>query len=74
MDGASKKITLKEVIFDRMNELECMMMRQDHLSDPDKVEDHITTVSKFWGILSDQDKDYIHGCRYAIEEKIEWKI
>lgn len=57
-----------------MNELECMMMRQEHLSDPEKVDDHIYTISKFWRVLSEEDRDYIHGCRYAIEEKIEWKV
>lgn len=67
-------MTLRDVIFDRMNELECMMLRQDHLSDPDMVEEHIRTISKFWRVLNDEDKDYIDGCRHAIEEKIEWKI
>ena len=24
--------------------------------------------------LSDKDKDYIHGSRYAIEEKVKWDV
>jgi len=38
------------------------------------VEEHIQTITKFWSVLNDEDKDYIHGARYAIEEKMEWKL
>lgn len=45
-----------------------------HLENPIKVEEAIASVSKFWSALSEEDRDYIHGARFAIEEKMEWKV
>ena len=44
-----------------------------HLKRPEVVKEHIESVSKFWSVLSEEDRDYIQGCQYAIDEKIEWK-
>ena len=65
---------LKDKINKRMDELQTMMESNLHLEDPIKVMEHTYTVSKFWQILSEEDRDYIHGARYAIEEKMKWNI
>ena len=57
-----------------MDILQGWMEENYHLKRPEVVEEHIQTITKFWSIMSDEDKDYIHGCRYAIEENMEWKI
>jgi len=57
-----------------MDILQGWMEENYHLKRPEVVEEHIQSVSKFWSVLSDEDKDYIHGCRYAIEEQMEWKV
>ena len=57
-----------------MDILQGWMEENYHLRRPEVVEEHIQSVSKFWSVLSDEDKDYIHGCRYAIEEQMEWKV
>lgn len=67
-------LPLRDKINNRLLDLEGMMESQMHLSHPDEVEAHIQTISKFWSSLDDTDRDYIHGCRYAIEEKMEWKV
>ena len=58
----------------RMDILQDWMEQNYHLKRPEVVEEHIQTVSKFWSALSEEDRDYIHGCRFAIEEKMEWNI
>ena len=65
---------LKLKIHKRMDELQEMMESNRHLEDPDSVQEHLYTVSKFWSVLSEEDRDYIHGARYAIEEKMKWNI
>lgn len=55
-----------------MDRLQMFMEDNNHLQNPEAVEDHIKTVAKFWPALSEEDRDYIHGCRHAIEEKISW--
>ena len=68
----SKPIQVK--IKDRMDTLQVMMEDNVHIDKPDIVEQHIQTVTKFWSVLQEEDKDYIEGARYAIEEKIEWNV
>ena len=67
-------MSLQDKIKDRMDLLQDMMEDNVHIDSPDIVEEHIRTVSKFWSVLSDEDRDYIHGSRHAIEEKMEWKV
>lgn len=67
-------MSLQNKIKERMDILQDMMEDNVHMDSPDIVEEHITTVSKFWSVLSEEDRDYIHGARYAIEEKLEWKV
>lgn len=67
-------MSLQDKIKDRMDLLQDMMEDNVHIDSPDIVEEHIRTVSKFWSVLSDEDRDYIHGARYAIEEKMEWNV
>ena len=57
-----------------MDILQGWMEENYHLKRPEVVEEHIQTITKFWSIMSEEDKDYIHGCRYAIEENMEWKV
>ncbi len=64
---------MKEKIKERMDVLQKMMENNIHLDDAQRVTRQIETVSKFWSILSEEDRDYIQGCQYAIEEKFEWK-
>lgn len=67
-------MSLQDKIKERMDILQDMMEDNVHIDSPDIVEEHITTVSKFWSVLSEEDRDYIHCARYAIEEKLEWKV
>ena len=51
-------------------------MEQDyHLARPEVVYEHTLTVSKFWSVLSEEDRDYIQAVQSAIdsESKISWK-
>lgn len=65
-------VSVKEKIKNRMDTLEELMKSNKHLSNTEEVEDLISSVSKFWSVLSDEDRDFIHGARYAIETKSKW--
>lgn len=67
-------MNLREKINMRMDILQDWMESNYHLKNPEAVIEHIENVSKFWSVLSEEDRDYIHGCRYAIEEKSEWNV
>lgn len=65
---------LKTKINKRMDHLQTLMESNAHLDRPEYVIDVIDSVSKFWSVLSDEDKDYIHCSRDAIEEKLKWEV
>lgn len=65
---------LRDKINARMDVLQKMMEGNLHLSDPQAVQLQIENVIKFWSVLSEEDKDYIEGAKYVLEEEMEWKL
>jgi len=68
------KLSLGDKINSRMDKIQEQMEANIHLTDPDEVLNNIVNVSKFWSILSEEDRDYLQAARDAIEEKIKWQI
>jgi len=64
----------RNLIKTRMDHLQELMEGQAHIDRPEYTQDIIDSVSKFWSVLSDEDKDYIHCSRDALENKMEWKV
>ena len=65
---------VKEKIKQRMDKLQNWMESNRHLTRPEEVYDLTKQVSKFWSVLSEEDKDYIQAAQTAIEEQLKWKI
>jgi len=63
---------VQKKINERMDILQSWMENNYHLKRPEVVKEHIESISKFWSVLSEEDRDYIQGCQYAIEEKLKW--
>jgi len=58
----------------RMDELQEMMESNKHLEKQFEVDNKISSVTKFWSVLSEEDKDYIHACRHALEYQMKWEL
>ena len=69
----SKTTRYRQQISQDMDLLQTMMESNTHISNPQKVIDHLCTIRFKWVFLSEEDRDYIHGCDTAIEEQIRWK-
>ena len=65
---------VRDKIKARMDQLQGMMENNVHLERQYEVDDQISTITKFWSVLSDEDKDYIHACRHALEYQSRWEI
>lgn len=65
---------LKLRISNKMDHLQTLMESNAHIDRPEYVGDVIDWISKFWTALSDEDKDYIHCSKHALEEQLEWKL
>ena len=69
------KISLKEVMLDRMNEIECHFVRQEHL-DPKfipTIEDKLAWMSKMWRIIGEDDREWLQAAKFALEDQLPWK-
>ena len=64
---------VRDKITKRMDDLQNCMEGNEHLSDPLKVKRIIVSVRKFWSVLNDEDRDYIHAATDATEEKRKWE-
>jgi len=64
----------RNLIKTRMDHLQELMEGQAHIDRPEYVNDVIDSASKFWSALSDEDKDYIHCARDALENKTDWNV
>jgi hypothetical protein len=75
MDGYTMSMTqeLRNKIESRMKHLELLMNGQAHLDRPEYTFSVIESVSKFWSILDEADKDYIQCASAAAEEKVRWE-
>lgn len=65
---------LREKIKTRMDQLQDWMESNYHLDHSEEVLEHISNITKFWSALSEEDQDYLHGARYAIDEQLSWNI
>ena len=63
---------LKERIQYRLDQIEMLMYKNYHLKNPDEVYNQTLHVSKFWPILSEEDRDFIQGVQDSIEHGWEW--
>jgi len=66
---------LRDKINERMDILQNWMEQDYHMKRPEVVYEHTLTISKFWSVLSEEDKDYIQCAQDAIETKstISWR-
>ena len=61
-------------IKERMDKLQSWMESNYHLENPNQVTELISSISKFWSVLQEEDTDYINGAKYAIEEQLKWNV
>ena len=64
---------LKERIQYRLDQIEMLMYQDYHLKNPNEVYNQTLQVSKFWSILSEEDRDFIQGVQDSIEEGWSWQ-
>lgn len=74
MSQDNLKMSIKETIQSRLDNLESAMKNQEHLSNPIKVLDIMSSISKFYSYVEEEDREYLEYCRYALEEKKEWNV
>lgn len=75
MTDKEEKVSLRDVVFDKMNVLENHFIKGDHL-DPqykDTIEDQMAWIKKMWVIVGEDDREWIECAQYALEDQLPWK-
>ena len=67
-------LSLKDRINLRMDNLAIAMESNFHLENPTEVYAITLSVSKFWSVLSEEDREYIQCAQDAIEEGTYWNV
>jgi hypothetical protein len=64
--------TIRQRIEERLNLLESMLASQRHISDPDFAFETIASVSKFYSVLTEEQREFVHAARWATDNKNLW--
>jgi hypothetical protein len=70
-------MSMRDKLNARMDLLQHKMESNYHMEGDQAVyelQTLIDSVTFAWSVLSEEDQDYIHGCQYAIDEQIEWRV
>jgi hypothetical protein len=67
-------MNLREKIDHRMDQLQEWMESNYHLEHADEVYEHTLTISKFWSVVTEEDREYVQMAQMACEEKVEWNV
>ena len=68
----SKVEDYKALITKQFDELEAMMNKQMHLTDPQTVEEKMYSINYKWHLISEEDRDFYQGCRHALYNGLKW--
>ena len=67
---------IRERIKSNFDALEKAMRAQNHL-DADRIVEVLILIeacSKYWRVLDDEHRDYLHCVRHAVSEGMEWNV
>ena len=67
-------MTTQDVINQKLDELETMLTRQQHISSPETVGEVLEVLSVLFHLMDDDDRDYVQCAKVALEDKIEWRV
>lgn len=67
-------MNIREKIQERLDELQRMMGSQLHLSNPELVTETLESVTKFWSVLSEEEREFIAAVKVSVKTKILWNI
>jgi len=64
--------TIRQRIEERLNLLESMLTSQEHITNPDDVLETVASVSKFFSVLTEEQREFVQAARWPVEERKDW--
>ena len=62
--------TKKEILLD---DVESLLTDNCHLDNPQRFIELIDKVSIYWTLLSEEERDFLHGAMFVVTEGIPWE-
>ena len=66
--------TIRQRIEERLNLLESMLTAQKHITNPDDVLETIASVSKFYSVLSEEQREFVQAARWVTDSRNVWRL
>jgi len=66
-------MNIEEKIKAKLDQLEHSLNAQEHLTNPADFEQQLASFSIYFHLMKDEDRDYLHYARYALEKQMEWR-
>lgn len=67
-------MTIRERIQTRLDELASLLESQSHIHAPELVTEKLESVTKFWSVLSEEEREFVSAVRIAKNDQIHWKV
>ena len=67
-----KEQTIRQKIEQRMDDLENSLKMQTHLKESTAIGDLIESISKFYSILTEDQREFVQCARLAVLEQRHW--
>jgi hypothetical protein len=64
----------RQKINQKLDKLQFMMENNEHIRDRALAYNLSLSISKFWSVLSEEDREYVQCAQDAIEEGREWNV
>jgi hypothetical protein len=64
--------TVIDKIQSKLDHLRMSMEGQLHIDRPDYTNDLIESITKFWSVLKEDDREYVEAAKYALVNKMSW--
>jgi len=58
----------------KLDHLQQCMEGQAHIDRPEYTSDVIDSITKYWSVLKEDDREYVESAKYALVEKLPWNI
>lgn len=71
------KTHLRDKIQSRLDALQADMVANKHIEDAKRIVSILVQtrdIAKFWSVLTEEERDFIHCVRHAVEEQVEWRV
>lgn len=68
-----ERTNVRERIKSRLDHLELLMNGNAHIDRPEYTQSVIESITKFWSVLEESDRDYVQCALAALEDRLTWE-